>query len=113
MSEKPEKRRVLVADDYPGMHPALTRLLRPWCDVVGSIYDTAELLDAVMRLRPDVVVLDMSMPGIGGLQACRLIKSTKPDVSVIVYTAADEPSLAAKVREAGAAAFVLKFRVGV
>jgi two-component system secretion response regulator SsrB len=112
MSEKLDKCRVLLADDYRGMHPALTRLLTPWCDVVGSIYDTAELLDAVMRLRPDVVVLDMSMPGIGGLQACRQVRSAKPDVNVIVCTAADEPWLAAKAIEAGASAFVLKCRMG-
>jgi DNA-binding NarL/FixJ family response regulator len=112
MSEKLDRRRVLLADDYPGMHPALTRLLAPWCDVVGGIDDAAELLEAIARLRPDVVVLDLSMPGVDGLDACRQIRSAKLDVDVIVCTAADEPWLAAQAVEAGASAFVLKCRIG-
>jgi two-component system, NarL family, response regulator DevR len=105
-----ERRRVLLADDYPGMHLALRRLLIPTCDVVGSVYDGAELLEAVMRLRPDVVVLDVKMPGANGVDACRRIKSTAPDVDVIVFTAADD-ALRVSAFEAGASAFVLKFRV--
>jgi DNA-binding NarL/FixJ family response regulator len=94
------------------MHSALTRLLAPWCDVVGGIEDVGELLAAIARFRPDVVVLDLSMPGVNGLQACRQIKNAQPDVNVIVCTAADEPWLAAKAVEAGASAFVLKCRMG-
>jgi DNA-binding NarL/FixJ family response regulator len=112
MSEKLDRRRVLLADDYPGMHSALTRLLAPWCDVVGGIEDAVELLAAIARFRPDVVVLDLSMPGVNGLQACRQIRNAQPDVNVIVCTAADEPWLAAKAVEAGASAFVLKCRIG-
>jgi CheY-like chemotaxis protein len=66
MSEEQERRRVLLADDYLGMHPALTRLLMPVADVVGHVYDGAALLDAVMQLRPDIVVLDVKMPGANG-----------------------------------------------
>jgi DNA-binding NarL/FixJ family response regulator len=94
------------------MHPALTRLLAPWCDIVGGIDSATGLLDAIARLRPDVVGLDLSMLGVDGLQACRQIKSIKPDVNVIVCTAAEEPWLAAEVVEAGASAFVLKCRIG-
>ena len=112
MLGKLDRRHVLRADDYSGMHSALTRLLAPWCDVVGGIDDAARLLDAIARLRPDVVVLDLSMPGVDGLQACRQIKSVNPDVNVIVCTAADEPWLATKAVEAGASAFVLKCRIG-
>jgi DNA-binding NarL/FixJ family response regulator len=112
MPEKLNRRRVLLADDYPGIRSALTRLLAPWCDVVGSVDDTAELLEAVVRLRPDIVVLDLSMPGIGGLRACRQVKRAKPGVDVIVCTAADDPWLPAKVREAGASALVVKCRIG-
>ena len=112
MSEKLDRRRVLLADDYPGMHSALTRLLAPWCDVVGGIEDVGELLAAIARFRPDVVVLDLSMPCVDGLQTCRQIRNAQPDVNVIVCTAADEPWLAAKAVEAGASAFVLKCRIG-
>jgi len=111
MCEGHEKRRVLLADDYQGLHPALTRLLRPVADVVGHVYDGAALLDAVMHLRPDIVVLDVRMPGGNGLDACRQIKSSAPDVDVIVFTAAYDPHLRLRAFEAGASAFVLKFDV--
>lgn len=111
MSEEP-RRRVLLADDYPGLHPALVRLLRPECDVIGSVYDGVELLEAVVRLQPDVVVLDIMMPGIDGLHLCRRVKTAEPDVEVVVCTAADEPWVRAQALEAGASAFVLKSRMG-
>jgi two-component system response regulator DesR len=111
MSEEQERRRVLLADDYFGMHPALTRLLTPVADVVGHVYDGAALLDAVVQLRPDVVVLDVRMPGANGLAACRQIKASAPHVDVIVFTADDDANLRARALEAGASAFVVKFGV--
>jgi DNA-binding NarL/FixJ family response regulator len=111
MSEEQERRRVLLADDYAGMHPALTRLLMPVADVVGHVYDGSALLDAVMQVRPDIVVLDVKMPGANGLDACRQIKSSAPDVDVIVFTAADDANLRVRAFEAGASAFVVKFGV--
>jgi CheY-like chemotaxis protein len=111
MPEEQERRRVLLADDYAGMHRVLTRLLTPVADVVGHVYDGAALLDAVMQFRPDIVVLDMKMPGANGLDACRQIKSSAPDVDVIVFTAADDACLRLRAFEAGASAFVVKFGV--
>jgi CheY-like chemotaxis protein len=111
VSEEQERRRVLLADDYAGMHRVLTRLLTPVADVVGHVYDGAALLDAVMQCQPDIVVLDMKMPGANGLDACRQIKSSAPDVDVIVFTAADDASLRLRAFEAGASAFVVKFGV--
>jgi DNA-binding NarL/FixJ family response regulator len=111
MSDEQARRRVLLADDYPGMHPAVTRLLLPVADVVGHVYDGSGLLDSVLRLRPDIVVLDVRMPGTDGLDACRQIKASAPDVDVIAFTAASGADLRARAVEAGASAFVLKFRV--
>jgi two-component system response regulator DesR len=111
MFEEQKRCRVLLADDYAGLHPALTRLLMPIADVVGHVYDGAALLDAVMQHRPDIVVLDVRMPGAHGLDACRRIKWSVPDVDVIVFTAADDPDLRASAFQAGASAFVLKSRV--
>jgi len=108
MAEEPERRRVLLADDHPGMHPALARLLMPWCEIVGSVYDGGALLEAVSRLRPDIVVLDVRMPGVQGIDACRPITSRAPDVHVIVFTAADDADLRANAFAAGASAFVGK-----
>jgi DNA-binding NarL/FixJ family response regulator len=103
---------VLLADDYEGILKALTRLLRSSCDVVGHVSNGTELLATVERLRPDIVVLDLKMPGLNGLDACRQIKTAEPEVDVIVCTAADDHWLRGRAREAGASAFVPKFRMG-
>jgi two-component system response regulator DesR len=103
---------VVLADDYDGIRKALARLLRSSCDVVGHVGDGAELLGTIERLRPDIVVLDLIMPGINGLDACRQIKAAEPDVHVILCTAADDPWLRARALEAGASDLVLKFRMG-
>lgn len=104
--------RVLLADDYPALHKALTRLLSPYCDVVGQASGATELLESVKRVRPDVVVFDVSMPGIDGLGACRHMKAMAPDLDVVVFTSDDDADLRADVFEAGASAFILKFRGG-
>ena len=104
--------RVLLADDNEGIRNAFTRLLESSCDVVGHVSNGAQLLETIEQLRPNVVVLDLKMPGIDGLRTCRQMKTTAPDVEVIVCTADDDPSLRGAAVEAGASAFVSKFRAG-
>jgi len=104
--------RVLLADDNEGIRNAFTRLLESSCDVVGHVSNGAQLLETIELLRPNVVVLDLKMPGIDGLRTCRQMKTTAPDVEVIVCTADDDPSLRGAAVEAGASAFVSKFRAG-
>jgi CheY-like chemotaxis protein len=65
--------QVLIADDYPPMVAALRGLLSAECDVVGTVADGTELLESVARLQPDVVVADLNLPGVSGLEACREI----------------------------------------
>ena len=103
--------QVLLADDYPSLHSALTRLLASSCDVVGRAVDGIEAVASARRLQPDVVVLDMLMPGMNGLDECREIKSTAPGAHVIVMSAADDEDLSARALEAGAAALIPKVRV--
>jgi CheY-like chemotaxis protein len=81
---------VFLADDYLSLHNALTRLLTSSYDVVGRASDGLEAVEEARRLRPDVVVLDVLMPGMNGLDACREIKSAAPGAHVIVITAADD-----------------------
>ena len=104
--------RVLLADDNEGTRTAFTRLPGSLCDVVGHVSNGAQLPQTIEQLRPNVVVLDLRMPGIDGLRTCRPMKTTAPDVDVIVCTADDDPSLRGAAVEAGAAAFVSKFRSG-
>ena len=79
--------RVLIADDYPDMVKAVSRLLMLDFDVVGTVADGAALLEAAARLQPDVIVLDVNLPGIDGLEACRRITQAQPAVKVVVFTA--------------------------
>lgn len=102
----------MLAEDYDGVRKAMTRLLEPVCDVVGCVSDGAELLDTIERLRAEIVVLDLNMPGVDGLHTCRQIKTAAPDVDLIVCTAADDSNLRTSAMEAGASAFVAKFRMG-
>jgi len=103
--------RVLLAEDYSALLVALGRLLAPYCDVVGSVADGLAVVEAAVRLRPDVTVLDLNLPTINGLEACRRIKAALPLSKVILITAADDEALRQRAFELGAAAFVLKHRV--
>ena len=100
--------RVLLADDYPGMVKAVSRLLALDCDVVGSVADGSELFEAVERLQPDVLVLDVNLPKIHGLEACRRVIQDHPKVKVVVFTATIDPEIKQHFLKAGASAYVSK-----
>jgi DNA-binding NarL/FixJ family response regulator len=100
--------RLMIVDDHPGVLRALGRLLAVDHDVVGSFPDASGLLDAVKHLRPDVIVLDMNLPDIDGLTACRQITQACPQIKVIVFTAVEDPDVRRRAFEAGAADFVHK-----
>ena len=84
MSTRP---RVLLADDYPEMVKAVGRLLALHCEVVGSVADGSALLEAAHRLQPDVIVLDVNLPNVHSLEACREITRAHPKVKVVMFTA--------------------------
>ena len=100
--------RVLLADDHRLLREAFVKLLEPDCDVVGAVADGRALLEAAPRLRPDVVVLDVAMPQLNGLDAARQLKRSMPGVKVIFLTVSEDPDLAAEAFRAGASAFLLK-----
>jgi two-component system nitrate/nitrite response regulator NarL len=100
--------RVLVADDYPDMVKAVTRLLALDCEIVGSVADGSVLLETARRLQPDVIVLDVHLPNIRSLEACREITRVNPEMKVIMFTAMDDPNASRAFLEAGASAFVSK-----
>ena len=100
--------RVLVADDHPDVVKAVSRLLALDCDVVGSVGDGWALLDAAQRLQPDVIVVDLNLPDVNGLEACRQITLAHPRMKVIVFTAMNDPDVRQRSFELGASAFVFK-----
>jgi DNA-binding NarL/FixJ family response regulator len=100
--------RVLLADDHRLLREAFVKLLEPDCDVVGAVADGRALLEAAPKLRPDVVVLDVAMPQLNGLDAARQLKRSMPGVKVIFLTVSEDPDLAAEAFRSGASAFLLK-----
>ena len=109
MSEPPRRPRIVLADDDDGIRRAITRLLKPECDVVAYGPDSPTLFAAVADARPDVVLLDFSLPGgLTGLEVCRRLKEVAPDVKVVVLTANDDEDVERLSYEAGAAGFVYK-----
>ena len=100
--------RVLLADDYVGLLTAWRRLLEPSYEVVGCVRDGRALLEAANTLTPDVVIADLSMPELSGLDACRQIKQTSPQMKVILVTAGGDQWVARAAFRAGASGFVLK-----
>jgi DNA-binding NarL/FixJ family response regulator len=81
------------------------------CDVVGLVRDGSALLREIASLQPDVVVVDLNMPGLSGLEACRLIRQTAPGTRVVILTASDDSAIRRKAQELGASAFVVKYQV--
>jgi DNA-binding NarL/FixJ family response regulator len=100
--------RVLIADDYPPMVSALERLISLSCEVIGTVSNYPSLLDVARRLEPDVVVVDLNLPGGNSLVACQEIPRMRPSTRGIVVTAGLDPSLRTYVLGAGASAFIDK-----
>ena len=103
--------RVLLADDYPGIVNAVSRLLALDYDVVGSVADGGALLEAAERHQPDVIVLDLNLPNVHGLEACRHIRTLNPAIKVIMFTVESDPGVRQLAFELGASAFVSKLAV--
>src|SRR4051794_9786398 len=102
--------RVVVADDHPMFRYGVAAVLAsaPEIELVGEASDGGELLALVDRERPDVVLTDLSMPGMDGAAACRRLASSHPDLGVLVLTMhADDDSIVTAMR-AGARGYVLK-----
>jgi DNA-binding NarL/FixJ family response regulator len=109
MSAKTLACRVLVVDDDPEVRSALRDMLAD-CgfDVVGLAEDGLVGVAAALELRPDVVLMDIRMPGKNGIDATREILERAPHVRVIALSAYDDPALSAAAADAGAAAYLIK-----
>jgi DNA-binding NarL/FixJ family response regulator len=103
-----KKPRVLLADDHRVVAEGLRGLLEPHFDVVGIVSDGRELLTAAKTLDPDVVVLDISMPSLNGIDAARQMRGAHSRAKVVFLTMHREVTYAARAMEAGASGFVLK-----
>jgi DNA-binding NarL/FixJ family response regulator len=112
MPETRSATTVLLADDHAVVAEGLASLLRDSFTLVGIARDGRALLEASDRLRPDVIVTDISMPLLNGLDAIRQIRSKRPEAKVVVLTMHSDPDLAVQAFRAGAAGYVLKTSPG-
>jgi DNA-binding NarL/FixJ family response regulator len=106
------KPRLLLAEDSPVMARQLRLLLSQEFEVVGLVTDGESVLSALDALKPDVLVTDISMPGIDGLAAAERALRTHPDLRVVFITVHDEAGLVARARALPHTAYVLKADAG-
>jgi DNA-binding NarL/FixJ family response regulator len=100
--------RILMADDHLMMLEAFKAVLEPVVEVVGMVTDGRALLEEFSRLHPDVVLLDVAMPLLNGLDAGRQLKVRQPSVKLIYLTMNPNPDLACEALRLGASGYVLK-----
>ncbi|MBX3349530.1 MAG: response regulator transcription factor [Nitrospira sp.] len=106
------KPRVLLADDHALVLEGFKKLLEEHCQVVGSVEDGRALLDAAKRLQPDIVVLDISMPKLNGLDAARRLRKMVPQPRLIFVTVHADQDYVTQAFKAGASAYLLKRSAG-
>ncbi len=103
--------RVLLADDHEAMLDRVTDLLADECDVIGTAIDGRQALDAAKHLKPDVLVLDISMPVMNGIETARCLKELGVKTCIVFLTVHDDPDYAREALEAGALGYVIKPRI--
>ena len=108
MTARTSRPRIVLADDHPSVLIAFRRLLEPSCEVVASVPTGSAAIEAAGSLRPDVLVVDLMMPGLDGLEVCRKVKESMPEVAVVIVTAFDDTHVQTLALQGGASAFVSK-----
>ena len=102
--------KVVLADDHAIVREGTRELIQrePDLEVIGEASDGAEAVALAEKLAPDVVIMDISMPGVNGIEATRLIKKVRPTTAVLILTAYDSEQYIMAILEAGAAGYLLK-----
>lgn len=100
--------RVLMADDHSIFLAGVRKLIEDQCEVVGTVEDGRALLEAADRLKPDLILLDISMPLLNGLEAARHLKKTRPETKLLFLTMHASPRYATEAFKVGAQGFLLK-----
>ena len=100
--------RVLLADDHRMVAEGVKRLLEEEFELMGVVEDGRQLVETARRLRPDVIVADITMPHLNGIEALRQLKQDNPEVRVVFLTMHKDTAYARRALEAGARGYVLK-----
>ena len=102
------KPTALLADDHGILVAGVRKLIEDRCDIVGTAADGRALLEAASRLQPDLIILDISMPLLNGLDAARQLKKSLPETKLLFLTMHASPRYATEAFKAGASGFLLK-----
>ncbi len=105
--------RILLADDHAFVLQRIQAMLEPEYEVVGAVGDGESLVEAALDLHPDVIVSDISMPILGGIEAAQRLQSADQPFTIIFLTLHEEPALVTKALAVGAAGYVLKRRAPI
>jgi DNA-binding NarL/FixJ family response regulator len=100
--------RIFLADDHPAVLRATTALLKPQFDIVGNATDGATLVSEVLRLCPDVVVVDITMPVLSGIDAAHRLRESVPAAKIVFLTVHSEQEFIEACMAEGALGYVLK-----
>ncbi|HXZ32910.1 MAG TPA: response regulator transcription factor [Terriglobales bacterium] len=100
--------RILIAEDYGPIADVYRRRLQTEFDVVGVVSDGRGLIRSAVRLKPDVILADIAMPGLNGLEACRQVKQKFPRIKVVFLTMDLNSEIAAEALNLGASAYLTK-----
>jgi DNA-binding NarL/FixJ family response regulator len=108
-----DRARILIVDDHEIFRRGLRSLLesRDEFDITGEAANGLEAVEKAKQLRPDVIVMDVSMPQMDGLQAARLIRGERPGSKILILSQHDSPHMLAAALDAGASAYVTKSQV--
>ncbi|HXX15689.1 MAG TPA: response regulator transcription factor [Candidatus Eremiobacteraceae bacterium] len=106
------KPRVLLADDHTLVAEAFKRLLEPECEVVATVGDGRALLRVASQLKPDLLLVDLNMPLLNGLDASEQLKQVLPNIKIIVLTMNEDPEIAAETMNKWASGYLLKKSAG-
>ncbi len=110
LREGAKRPRVLLADDHQVVLEYVSKLLEPQFDVVGTVNDGQSLLAAAEKFQPDVMIVDISMPVLSGLEAVRRLNKKDPKQKVVFLTIHEDRALVDKALASGALGYVLKTR---
>ena len=100
--------RVMLADDHTILVEAFRKLLEPHFEIVATVSDGFALLEAAQQIKPDVIIVDISMPLLNGLEAAQRLKKQLPSAKIIFLTMNEDPDLAVEAMRSGASGYLLK-----
>lgn len=103
--------RILIAEDHKAVRERVVRLLESDCDVIGAVADGPALLDAASTMDPDVLVIDISLPGMSGIEVASRLKANGSRARVVFLTVHADPDYVAAALAAGALGYVVKLRM--